>query len=109
MPIDLAASIADDFEIFDGVQTVTVMQGVTTDSVAGVATSPLSRKQLEMVGGLVGLEGQFKRFSLPVANLSVTPKQGNTITDASSIVWTIVSADLNTLSTRWLCVGQRQK
>lgn len=110
MSINLATAIADDCDMFDGIQTVTLTQASVATSVAEVTKSPLSKRQVEMVGGVVALEGTERSFSLPVANLGgVSPKQGSTITDASSVVWMIVAAELATLDTRWKCACQKQK
>ena len=110
MTLDLSTAIADDCAMFDGVQTVTLTQpGQTADSVASVVTSPITRKQLDMLGGSIGVQDQTQAFSLPVENLSLTPHQGDTITDATSVVWRILSAELRTLDTRWLCLCIRNK
>lgn len=105
---DLSTLIGDDYLLFDGEQTLTLSQsGIGSLPVAGCTSSPLTRKQIEMLGGTVGLQSTYRNFSLPVANLGAkAPRDGDTLAEAapSQIVWKIQSAELRTLSTRWFCM-----
>lgn len=109
--MDLADLIGDDFEIFDGVQTVTLVGADGTEtSVAGVTTSPLSKQQASQVGQLLLTEDEAMSFSLPVANLNgETPEQGNEITAADGSLWNILTADRKTLGSRWICTCKKTR
>jgi hypothetical protein len=104
MTFNLTTAIADDYLLFDGTQTVTLrtLDGDSA-SAAGVTSSPLSYKQMAMVGGLVA-EDQAQTFSLPKATCGgLVPEQNGTITDENSVVWRILSVDNKTLDSRYVC------
>lgn len=111
MTLDLATSIADDFEIFDATESVslTTTAGVVTSGIAGVTSGMLTRAQRDVIGE-VATAGEYRSFRLPVAELaSAVPSQGDKITDAASRAWTILAVDLATCDTGYICACARQK
>lgn len=107
----LAADIANDYLLFEATQTVTLRIPPDGDAttVAGVATFPLSYKQMVFLGGLAP-EAEMISFSLARAACGSTePVNDGTITDANGVVWRIISKELKTLGTRWLCACVRTK
>jgi hypothetical protein len=103
--VTFEADILADCELFDAVQTVTLtLLDGTTESVAYVTTSKLTKEQTRQYGP-IGADDEIRNFSLPVNELSSNvPEQDCTITDASGIVWKIKSAEKRTVGTRYLCM-----
>lgn len=106
-----ADDIADDDQYFDGGKTVTLRQirpdGITTASITNATDSPLSRQRATFSG--VEITGDERRWSLnasEVGTLGVNPQ--DIITDEDGETWRVLSSDLRTLDTRWLCVCRRQ-
>lgn len=99
-----AADIADDYLYFDGVQTVTLRTlAGSSASVAGVTTKPISYKQMMMLGGIAP-ESTLSSFSLAKAACSaLVPRQDCQIVDAAGIIWDILSVELKTFGTRYVC------
>ena len=99
------ADILNDCELFDAVQTVTLtLLDGTTESVAYVTTSKLTKEQTRQYGP-VGFDDEIRNYSLPVNELtSKVPEQDCTITDASGLVWKIKSVEKRTVGTRYLCM-----
>lgn len=115
---NLAAAIANDYKIFDNLQTLTLSQksiGRTTTAshaIDGCTSSKLTRNQCELLGNSIGLEDQYRNFSLPVVNCnSLIPRDADELSEASpsTTVWIIKSAELRTLNTRWFCLCYRKK
>jgi hypothetical protein len=106
----MTLDVTSDFAVFDGVQTLILSSGNSTGTINGCSSSPLSRSQVEMLGGSLGLESQYRNFSLPVANCSgLTPHDGDTLTDENEVVWRVLKAELRTLGSRWLCMCIRNQ
>jgi hypothetical protein len=103
--VTLEADILSDCELFDAVQTVTLtLLDGTTESVAYVTTSKLTKEQTRQYGP-VGFDDEIRNYSLPVNELtSKVPEQDCTITDASGLVWKIKSVEKRTVGTRYLCM-----
>src|SRR4051812_28236602 len=100
----MTLDVTGDFALFDGVQSLILSSGNSTGTVNGCTSSPLTRIQVESLGGSLGLESQYRNFSLPVANCGgLTPRDGDTLTDVSNVVWRVLKAELRTLGSRWLC------
>lgn len=100
-----ASSIADDCLIFDFTTTVTLEpdeRALWSESVANATQTRLSKEQAAAIGPAM-FETEHKRFGLYVAYLnSRVPEQGYYIT-VGSVVWQILSADLSTCGTRYVC------
>lgn len=96
--------VTNDFAIFDGVQAMILSSGNSTGTINGCTSSLLTRSEVESLGGSLGLESQYRNFSLPVPNCGgMTPRDGDTLTDENEIVWHVLKAELRTLGSRWLC------
>lgn len=95
-----------DCELFDFLRTVTLEPDDRTSwsqSVTYATKTQLNKKEAAQLGPVV-LENETTKFGLAVAHLNDrVPEQGYYITDPLGVVWQIVSADLATLGTRYLC------
>jgi hypothetical protein len=109
--MDLADLITNDHTIFDGVQTITLKNpaGTSSDSVAYVTSGPVSFKALQMIGGGLVDSSQTLAFSLPATLCAFAPTDSSTITDASGVVWRVLSVDVKTLDKRYTCNCVRDK
>lgn len=113
--MNLAMLLANEFEVWDGIETVTfsVMdEGTVTTSqtVAGALRRKLGKRasQLSEVG--LALEPEDLVWHLPVVNLAgLAPKPGDRITDAANAAYTVLSALQSTLGSRWACLARRQR
>ena len=105
------ADIAGDSLTFDGGQSVTLNQkraGVVTPvSVRNAMSSPLTNRQIEALGG-VGLVGTERNWDLPAGDVGPAGVQPCDVIDDGATRWTILTADLATLGSRWRCVTRRQ-
>lgn len=110
MTLDLADLISADYAQFDGAQTVTLRTVAgNSQSCAGATTSPLSTRQLALIGG-VATDDDVMSFSLPATNLSTNlPTPGAVITDENGVLWRVLSVDKRTFSTRYLCACVRDR
>ncbi len=108
-----AEDIASDYQIIDGGETVTVTQKrasvTTTATVHNATNAPLSRRQLQALGG-VALGGNEKSWSLNATEVGAPGSAiGDTIADANSAVWRVLSVEELTLGTRWKAVTRKQQ
>jgi len=109
--MSFATDIADDSLAFDGGVDVTLCQKragmVTPVAVRNATSGPLQRRTIEALSG-VGISGAERQWSLPATDVGPAGVQpGDSIDDGTSR-WTVVSADLATLGTRWRCVTRQQ-
>lgn len=111
----LADEIEDDFEVVDGLQSVSYFRRTAEGTFASAQTvrSVLRREafkeEIEAAGG-----GQLARdgvvFHLWVRRLAGTvPKKHDVVRDAASVRWTVLEVRRSTLDTRYrvLCVKER--
>lgn len=111
----LATDIANDYTAFDGAEAVTFSVVVNNAVSATVSVSSALRRALTKQAGQLSaaglaLEPEDVSFHLPVSLLSGnTPKPGDLITDASSVVFTILAATKATLGTRYACVCRQRR
>lgn len=108
MPLTLTT----DYEIFDGTETVTfsaVAAGAVSSTDTTVTSALRRAVQKNQLGGELALTPQDLVWHLPVATLTGTPKVGDTITDAASVVWNMLAVSLDTLGSRWRCITRRQR
>jgi hypothetical protein len=109
--IMFSTDIAGDALTFDGGQSVTLNQkraGVVTPVAVRNATSgPLTNRQIEALGG-VGLVGSERNWSLPAVDVGAAGVQSGDFLDDGANRWTVLSADLATLGSRWRCVTRKQ-
>ena len=104
----LAADLAADMADFDGVETVSLhdVSANTTDaSVTGLRRAVDQNLQ---PGGALGVQPQLAVWHIQQSTTSIVPAIGDTITDSSSVVWTIDSVQKATLGTRWRCPCTQQ-
>lgn len=106
------SAIAADFaSLADNTETVTLTpQNPAATAITGITAlrRALQRRDMDAVAGL-SVENDVIVWHLPSSALgSTAPKQGDIIT-AGSEVWTILSAEKQTLGTRWrfVCVKRR--
>lgn len=109
----IADDIAGDWEFIDGIEDVT-----HTDS-AGTATTEVKAARRDLnyreisLGGPAGLLPTDVAWELWAETLpSITPAQGDTITDSDSGVWTILSVQasiqLGATVIKWRAVCRKQ-
>jgi hypothetical protein len=106
-----STDIAPDALAFDGGASVTLIQKragtVTPVTVRSATSGPLTSRQREALGA-VGVAGTERQWSLNAADVgSAGVQPGDAIDDGTSR-WTVVSAELATLGTRWRCVTRKQ-
>src|SRR5665213_607121 len=93
--------------LVDGTESVT-LHGAAMVTVANAKRGQLTLPEVEF--RQVGLEATDLAWSLPDVQLAgVTPRQGDTIVDASGTGWTILSVTKSPLSGVWRAVTRRQR
>ena len=108
----LTSDLAPDPLLFDGGQTVTLLQKragtVNTVTVQNATFGPLSTRQVAALGalGLVGTERQWSLNAVDVGPAGVQP--GDSLDDGVNR-WTILTVSLATLGSRWRCVARMQQ
>jgi hypothetical protein len=105
-------NINNDSTLADGVETVTVTlkraEGETEITVPGALRRGLVRPHETYSG--VALQGEELVWNIPHEPLDdASLQRGDTIADAADSVWTILSASLLTLGTRWRCVCRKEQ
>ncbi len=102
----LALAIADDLDVFDGLAAATLTHRAdsSSDNVTGVKRSISTREAADSDGKYTTDD---VRFHFKTNEVSADPLPGDTITDASGVVWTILAVQRDTLSTRWRLISRR--
>ena len=96
-----AATIADDIDLFDGLETATLTHRLdsSTDAITACLFRAISIKEAEVSDGKYTTDDV--RAHVKASEVAVAPVSGDTITDASGVIWTILSVRRDTLATRW--------
>ena len=107
MPVD----ISGDYAHFDGGETVELRQiradGNTSVTISNAINSPL-RKSAQNFSG-VDITGDERNWSINATQAgSVGVEPQDIIIDASGYRWRVLSADLRSMDTRWLCLCRKQ-
>lgn len=112
MPLDFQTSIANDFEVFDGVQTITLTKtdDSGTSTVEKVSSFTLSKKQAALLAGM-GIEDETRGFSIPAANVAAgyEPVNGMEFADAAGQQWRIVTVEMKTMGSRFLVAAVKTR
>lgn len=105
----LAADIANDWQQFDGVETVTVAaNGTAIDDAKGLQ-SATDRMDIAMLGS-IGLEADTTVWTVWTATLGgATIRNGDKITDGDGNGWIVRQVSLKTLGTRFRCVCVKER
>lgn len=107
------AEIADDWKFIDAIETVTI----TTRAAPGdpircvrALSGNLTRREVTGLSATsLGLEPDDLAFTLWASTLNGrTPKRGDKITRDDGAGYTILSAQLSALDTRWRCTCRKQ-
>jgi hypothetical protein len=105
-------SLADDWRLVDGIETVTFTpRNPIGAAVAGVRAlrRVLTRHEISAMAEL-GVEPDDLVWHLWTETLEgAVPQNGDTITDAAAVTWTILVLAKTTLETRWRAVGRRNR
>jgi hypothetical protein len=106
-----SSDIAADSLAFDEGQPITLNQNragtVTPVSVRNATSGPLTNRQIEALGS-VGIVGTERNWSLAAGDVGPAGVQPGDVIDDGAHRWTVLSADLATLGSRWRCVTRRQ-
>lgn len=110
--MDIATTLVDDSAIVDGLETVTVYDVSAATSCADVPalSSALSYRELAANGG-AGYEPTDQAWRLWTDNLTFVPAQGDSITTAAGVVWTILSVgetNIGPTPTSYRCTCRKQ-
>ena len=108
----LASDIANDFALFDGLETVTLTpRNPTGAAVANVKGLRRVQRQANIAAspGEMPSEPTDLVWHLWTASLGgAVPKNGDTLTDSAGVVWTILELHKTTLGTRYRAVCRKQ-
>lgn len=107
----LASSLAADYAIIDGVETVTFTPQNPTGT--AVTTAKALRRVLNKtdwaMAGVTGIAASDTVWHVWDGTLGgAVPKQHDIITDSAAVVWTIITLSKETLGTRWRCVCRKR-
>ena len=99
-----AATIADDLDLFDGLETATFTHRLdsSTDTISVALFRAISTAEAAASNGKYTTEDV--RAHVKTSEVGTNPVPGDTITDASGVTWTILSVQRDTLATRWRLV-----
>jgi hypothetical protein len=106
--MSFADDIASDYELMDGVETITFTpRGGSAVTGVSALREPITR-QTDIMQASIGHEQRGTIWNLwpasAVGMASADVKPGATITEAGGTAWRVVSASKETLSTRWRCI-----
>ncbi len=89
---------SQDFQIFDGSETVTYCQvGGSPVTVSGALREQLTTHEAQ-AGAAVGLQPTDVPFNLPAPNLSgIVPANGDSFVDAGGATWIVVAVQYDML------------
>lgn len=105
--MSLADLIADDFDLFDGIETVTVQRRSLSGSITTVAN--VTALKQETTGAVVSL-GPNAQTSTDVAKWQIKastlpggmPRRGDRILSTTYGTWEVLNANVRTLGTRYV-------
>lgn len=99
----MALDLTDDYEIFDGVETVThLTTGGSSDSVPYALRQPYMIQDAS-TGNWIS-DSTRTTWQLPAAEMANAPAPGHKITQTSGVAWIVETAELLQLVGKWECV-----
>ena len=103
----LAAAIADDMDLFDGLESVTLTHTVSgeTDAVSKALPRAVTTREAAASNGKYTASDV--NWHLKASEVSSRPVPGDTITDGDGDVWTVLDVQKATLGTRWRCITRQ--
>jgi len=111
MPLSLAASIGNDQNVLDEKQTITFLSRGpvvnTPDTVVNAVRYEIPRREQDSSGGFFTFQQTV--FEFRVADLAVSPKEGDRITDAGLLVWAVEAAEKQVWDTVWRCEVHQER
>ena len=100
MALDLATAIADDPDIFDGLEAASLTHRLTGNVSSGnVLFRAIDAAEAAASDGRYTMDDVRVHFKL--SDVSETPKPADTVTDAGGQVWTVLAVQKATIGTRW--------
>lgn len=81
--------------------------GSTSDSAARAVRLEISRREVQASDGFFTLQDAV--WLLADSELDSDPKEGDSITDAGSVVWRVLEAHQEAAGTVWRCVCRRER
>jgi hypothetical protein len=107
----LSPDLTSDPLLFDGGQQVTLSQKragtMSTALVRNATSGPLTNQQIASLGGL-NLLGTERRWSLNAPDVGPAGILPGDALDDGANRWTVLTATLATLNTRWRCIARLQ-
>lgn len=106
-----ADTLAADYKLlahdFGEQVTLTHQPGGAADTVSRAVRLEISRREVQAAGGLFTMQDAI--WLLPAAELDSDPKEGDRITGADAVAWTILEAAQEAAGTVWRCVCRRER
>jgi hypothetical protein len=93
---------------------ITITLGPRNPTTADVTVNecrkrPLNKREVQLLGGTLGVETDYRTFLLPVVETGTTiPHRGDVITDPEGYIWQIMSIDLELEDCIRRCVCYKQ-
>ena len=105
--------VTTDYLIFDNTEAVTVTlkraAGDTARSVTSALQRAVTRNDSQTAGVQIGSDSTVWHIANDELTSGDAIKEGDTITDAASVVWTVKGVSFGTFETRWRCVCVKQR
>jgi hypothetical protein len=94
--------------------TITITLGPRNPTASNVTVNecrkrPLSKREVQSLGGIMDVETDYRTFLLPVIETASTlPRRGDAITDEEGYTWNIISIELELEGSIRRCVCFKQ-
>jgi len=97
-----------EIQALDGAEQITHTQGSTTTTVADALGMELTRDEVYSSNGFWDFTD--RAWWLPVSEMgSVVPREGDTITDAASVAYSVVSVQTLVQKSYYRCKSKKQR
>ena len=104
----IADDLATSYQYVEGVEVVSLTpKNPTAAAVANIKSKRrvLGKQSIQQFGGVIGLQPSDITIHLWKSTMGATvPKQGDWITDAGNVVFTILALSFESLQNRWRCL-----
>lgn len=111
--MSFADSIADDYKVTDGAQTVTFTSvgaaGPHDITITNADGHAFGAKEIAASQGFFNYGDKLWLLGNNQIDAAYKPKPGDRITDASSVVWEILDATLDDFGVSWQCTCRKAR